>query len=322
MTMEEIMQKRTLGRTGIEIAPVVFGGNVFGWTADEKTSFDLLDRFFEAGFNAIDTADVYSAWVPGNKGGESETIIGDWLQRGSVARDDVVIITKVGSEMAPEKKGLSEKWILQAVEDSLSRLKTDYIDVYLAHWPDENTSYDETIGAFTRLREQGKVRAIGGSNLDAGQLEEALRIAEHTGRARYDVLQPEYNLYTRDGFEGALAELCVEHDIGVIPYFSLAAGFLTGKYKSSDDIRGVAREGAVGKYFDERGERLLKALEIVSKEAGEHPASIALAWLMTRRGVTAPIASASKPEQLQSLFRAPDIELDADALQLLQKAGE
>ncbi|MEO1988349.1 MAG: aldo/keto reductase [Martelella sp.] len=316
------MHRRILGRTDIAIAPVVFGGNVFGWTADEKTSFALLDRFVDAGYNAIDTADVYSKWVDGNQGGESETIIGNWLKRGGVRREDVVIVTKVGSEMAPDKKGLGEAWITEAVEDSLKRLQTDYIDVYLAHWPDENTSYDETIGAFSRLREQGKVRAIGASNLDAEQLGEALKVAEHTGRARYDVLQPEYNLYQRLSFEGALADLCVEHDIGVITYFSLASGFLTGKYKSADDTAGSARGGGIAKYFDERGRRILKALEQVSAETGEHPAAIALAWLMTRRGVTAPIASASKLEQMDSLIRAPQIELSGEHLQILQEAGE
>ena len=316
------MYRRMLGRTGIEIAPVVFGGNVFGWTADEATSFALLDRFTGAGFNAIDTADVYSAWGDGNQGGESETIIGNWLKQGSVSREDVVIITKVGSEMGPGKKGLSEGWIMNAVEDSLRRLQTDYIDVYLAHWPDPETPYDETIGAFTKLREQGKVRAIGASNLNAEQLQEALRVAEQTGRARYDVLQPEYNLHARAGFEGALAELCVEHDIGVITYFSLAAGFLTGKYSSADDASGMARSSAVSRYFDARGIRILDALHRVAEETGETPASIALAWLMTRRGVTAPIASASKPEQMDALLRAPEIDLPQDALQLLQEAGE
>ena len=316
------MHMRRLGRTDIDIAPVVFGGNVFGWTADEQTSFALLDRFVGVGFNAIDTADVYSAWAEGNKGGESETIIGNWLKRGGVKREDVVIITKVGSEMGPGMKGLKEGWIMQAVEDSLQRLRTDYLDVYLAHWPDPETEYEETIAAFTKLREQGKVRAIGASNLDAAQLEEALRVAEHTGRARYDVLQPEYNLYARSGFEGALAELCVEHDIGVITYFSLAAGFLTGKYKSVDDAEGQARGASVAKYFDDRGRRILRALETVSADTGEHPAAIALAWLMTRRGVTAPIASASRLEQMDTLLRAPEIELSHEALQLLQEAGE
>ncbi|WP_174802054.1 aldo/keto reductase [Martelella limonii] len=316
------MHKRILGRTDIAIAPVVFGGNVFGWTADEQTSFALLDRFVDAGFNAIDTADVYSRWVDGNQGGESETIIGKWLKRGGVQREDVVIITKVGSDMGDGQKGLSEQWISRAVEASLKRLQTDYIDVYLAHWPDENTSYDETIGAFTRLREQGKVRAIGASNLDEAQLAEALKVAEHTGRARYDVLQPEYNLYERSSFEGPLADLCVDHDIGVITYFSLASGFLTGKYKSADDAAGTARGGGVAKYFDDRGRRILAALEKVSAETGEAPAAIALAWLMTRRGVTAPIASASRLEQMESLIRAPEVMLSAEHLQLLQEAGE
>ncbi|AJY45737.1 aldo/keto reductase [Martelella endophytica] len=316
------MHKRMLGRTGMEIAPIVFGGNVFGWTADEATSFDLLDRFVGAGFNAIDTADVYSRWIPGNSGGESETIIGDWLQRGGVSRDEVIIVTKVGSDMGDGRKGLKEDWIMQAVEDSLRRLKTDYIDVYLAHRPDPDTPYEETIAAFTKLREQGKVRAIGASNFSAEQLEETLRLAEQTGRARFDVLQPEYNLYARSGFEGALAELCVEHDIGVIPYYSLASGFLTGKYKSAEDTEGAARGGGVAKYFDDRGRRILAALEQVAGETGETPATIALAWLMTRRGVTAPIVSASKPEQMDAMLKAPEVALSAEALEILQEAGE
>lgn len=315
------MHKRILGRTNIAIAPVVFGGNVFGWTADEQTSFALLDRFVGAGFNAIDTADVYSRWVDGNQGGESETIIGNWLKRGGVKREDVVIITKVGSEMGPEQKGLGKAWIAKAVEASLKRLQTDYIDVYLAHWPDENTPYEETLDAFARLREQGKIRAIGASNLNAEQLGEALKVAERTGRASYDVLQPEYNLYERAAFEGALADLCVEQDIGVITYFSLASGFLTGKYKSAGDTQGTARGGGIAKYFDDRGRQVLAALEQVSTDTGAPPATIALAWLMTRRGVTAPIASASRLEQMDSLIKAPDLKLSDAHLQLLQEAG-
>jgi len=221
------MDMRHLGKTGLSIAPIVFGGNVFGWTADEKTSFDILDAFFDAGFNTIDTADVYSAWVPGNKGGDSEEIIGKWLKRGKVSRDKAVIITKVGSDMG-QGKTLKESYILKAVEDSLRRLQTDYIDLYLSHWPDENTPYEETLGAFAKLKQQGKIRAIGCSNLDAAQLQASFDAAEKAGVPRYDVIQPEYNLYERASFEGPLADLCIRQDIGVITYFSLAAGFLSG----------------------------------------------------------------------------------------------
>lgn len=212
------MELRPLGRTGLKIAPLVFGGNVFGWTADEKTSFALLSRFFEAGFNTVDTADVYSSWAPGNSGGESETIIGKWLKSGTVARDKAIIVTKVGSDLGEGRKGLSQKWIMQAVEDSLKRLQTDYIDLYLSHWPDASVPYEETLAAHTKLREQGKVRAIGGSNLDAAQLQSSLDAAAAHGLQRYDVLQPEYNLYDRAGFEGPLADLCRKEEIGVITY--------------------------------------------------------------------------------------------------------
>ncbi|MEK1925887.1 MAG: aldo/keto reductase, partial [Rhizobium giardinii] len=210
------MEKRTLGRTGLSIAPLVFGGNVFGWTADEKTSFQLLGAFFAAGFNAVDTADAYSTWVPGNSGGESETIIGEWLKQSGRSRDEAVIVTKVGSEMGPDRKGLSARWILQAVEDSLRRLQTDHIDVYLSHWPDPETPYEETLRAYESLLQQGKVRHIGASNLNAEQLRAALDVSKQQNLPRYDVLQPEYNLYERSSFEGPLADLCVKEDIGVI----------------------------------------------------------------------------------------------------------
>src|SRR5690606_24723639 len=229
------MTKRALGRTGLSIAPIVFGGNVFGWTADEKTSFDLLDRFFDAGFNTIDTADVYSAWVDGHVGGESEAIIGKWLRRGHVPRDKVIVVTKVGFDNRGHKTGLSPKWIAEAVEASLKRLGTDYIDLYLAHQPDDNTPHEETLAVFDRLKQEGKVRAIGCSNFDAAQLQDALDVAARNNLPRYDVIQPEYNLHTRDKFEGPLAELCIREEIGVISYYALAAGFLTGKYRGKED---------------------------------------------------------------------------------------
>jgi len=314
------MDMRRLGKTGLSIAPIVFGGNVFGWTADEKTSFDILDAFFDAGFNTIDTADVYSAWVPGNKGGDSEEIIGRWLKRGKVSRDKAVIITKVGSDMG-QGKTLKETYILKAVEDSLRRLQTDHIDLYLSHWPDENTPYEETLGAFAKLKQQGKIRAIGCSNLDATQLQASFDAAEKVGVPRYDVIQPEYNLYERASFEGPLADLCVKEDIGVITYFSLAAGFLSGKYRSKADTEGRAREGRVAQYLDDKGMRILAALDKVAAETDAKPAEIALAWLLRKKGVTAPIASATSLSQLDSLTKSATVSLSDEAMALLDKAG-
>ncbi|OJF95014.1 aldo/keto reductase [Pararhizobium antarcticum] len=316
------MEKRTLGRTGLSIAPLVFGGNVFGWTADEKTSFDLLDAFFDAGFNTIDTADVYSSWAPGNSGGESETIVGKWLKRSGRSRDDVVVVTKVGSDMGPGRKGLSARWIIEAVEDSLRRLQTDHIDLYLSHWPDADTPYAETMGAYDRLRAQGKVRSIGCSNLDAAQLRAALDVARAADRPRYDVLQPEYNLYDRSGFEGPLRNLCMAEDIGVITYYSLASGFLTGKYRSHKDLGGSVRGGGVEKYLDGRGMRILGALDEVAADLASKPAEIALAWIMARKGVTAPIASATSLEQLASLTRSAALVLSEEQMQHLSEASD
>lgn len=315
------MEKRALGRTGLSIAPIVFGGNVFGWTADEKTSFALLDAFFEAGFNAIDTADVYSAWVPGHEGGESETIIGKWLKRGSVKREDAVIVTKVGFDNNERKTGLSAKWIAQAVDASLRRLQTDYIDLYLAHKPDTDVPLEETLGAFDKLKREGKVRAIGCSNYDADQLQASLDVAAKSGLPRYDVVQPEYNLYTRDKFEGALADLCVKEEIGVINYYSLAAGFLTGKYRSKADTEGVARSYRVGDYVNTRGLAILGVMDTIAAETGARLADIALAWLLRKDAVTAPIASATSLSQLESFKRAVDLKLTDEMVSLLDKAG-
>lgn len=315
------MELRRLGKTGLSVAPIVFGGNVFGWTADEKTSFNILDAFFDAGFNTVDTADVYSAWVPGNKGGDSEEIIGKWLKQNKVARDKAVIITKVGSEMGPGKKGLKEQYILEAVEASLKRLQTDYIDLYLSHWPDAETPYEETLGAFAKLKQQGKIRAIGCSNLDASQLQASFDAAEKAGLPRYDVIQPEYNLYDRAPFEGPLADLCVKEDIGVITYFSLAAGFLSGKYRSKADTEGKARGGKAAGYLDDKGLKILAALDTVATDTGAKPAEIALAWLLRKKGVTAPIASATSLSQLDSLTKSATLALSDEAMALLDKAG-
>ncbi|MDK1384014.1 aldo/keto reductase [Sinorhizobium sp. 8-89] len=308
------MEKRRLGRSGLSIAPLVFGGNVFGWTADEKTSFALLDAFFEAGFNAVDTADVYSSWAPGNKGGESETIIGKWLKQSAHARDEAVIVTKVGSELGPDRKGLSRRWIMQAVEDSLRRLQTDHIDLYLSHWPDPETPYEETLAAYDMLLAEGKVRAIGASNLDAAQLRDALDVSATKGLPRYDVLQPEYNLYDRASYDGPLRDLSIAEDIGVITYFSLARGFLSGKYRSHKDLEGSARGGGVEKYLDGRGMRILGVLDEIAEETGAKQTEIALAWIIAREGVTAPIASATNLDQLASLVKSAELKLSEEAI--------
>lgn len=315
------MQKRALGRTGLSIAPVVFGGNVFGWTADEKTSFDLLDRFFDAGFNTIDTADVYSAWVDGHKGGESETIIGKWLKRGSFARDKAIIVTKVGFDNDGTKTGLSAKWIEQAVEGSLKRLGTDYIDLYLAHKPDIEVPIEETLEAFSRLKDQGKIRAIGCSNYEASELQASLDAAARDGLPRFDVLQPEYNLYTRERFEGPIRDLCLAEDIGVISYYALAAGFLTGKYRAKADTEGAARSYRVGDYLDTRGLAILGALDQVAAETGTSPATVAIAWVAARPGITAPIASATSLGQLESLIAAGQLVLTDAQLAHLNDVG-
>ncbi|WP_324762724.1 aldo/keto reductase [Sinorhizobium meliloti] len=316
------MKMRRLGRTGLSIAPLVFGGNVFGWTADEKTSFSLLDAFFDAGFNAVDTADVYSSWAPGNRGGESETIIGKWLKQTGRSRDSAVIVTKVGSDLGPDRKGLSRRWIMQAVEESLKRLQTDYIDLYLSHWPDPDTPYEETLAAYDTLLSQGKLRAIGASNLDAQQMRDALDVAAAKGLPRYDVLQPEYNLYDRASYDGPLRNLCIAEEIGVITYFSLARGFLSGKYRSHKDLEGSARGGGVEKYLDGRGMRILGVLDEIAEETGAKQAEIALAWIIARDGVTAPIASATNADQLASLVRSAELTLPEEAIRRLNEVSE
>ncbi|HLF12560.1 MAG TPA: aldo/keto reductase [Gammaproteobacteria bacterium] len=315
------MDKRPLGNTGISIAPLVLGGNVFGWTADEHTSFAILDRFLDAGLNAIDTADSYSQWVPGHRGGESETIIGKWLKKSPRRRDKAVIITKVGMELGPDKKGLSAKRIAQAADDSLRRLQTDHIDLYLSHYPDAATPVEETLLAYEHLMQQGKVKAIGCSNFDAAQLREALDVAAAKGLPRYEVLEPEYNLYARGKYEGALRDLCIAEGLGVIPYFGLASGFLTGKYRSKADLGKSVRGQRIEKYLDARGMRILGALDAVAIAHDAQPAEVALAWLIAREGVTAPIASATTLEQLESLIRATQLALTEADIGLLDAAG-
>lgn len=314
------MEKRRLGRTDLHIAPLVFGGNVFGWTADEKTSFDLLDRFTGAGFDTIDTADVYSSWAPGNSGGESETIIGKWMKaRGN--RDKVVVVTKVGSDLGEGRKGLAAAYIEKAVDASLKRLQTDVIDLYLSHWPDASVPYDETLGAYQRLIAKGKIRYAGASNLDAAQLREALDVAKAKGLPRYEVLQPGYNLYDRSEFEGPLRDLTTAEEIGVITYFSLAKGFLSGKYRSEADLGQSARGEGVKRYLNERGWRIVAALEAVAARHKAKPAEIALAWLISRPGVTAPIASATSLPQVESLVRSASIVLSSADIEELDKAS-
>lgn len=314
------MKMRALGRTGIQIAPLVLGGNVFGWTADEKTSFAVLDSFAEAGCNAVDTADVYSSWAPGNKGGESETIIGKWMKARS-NRNRMVVITKVGSDMGGGRKGLGAAYIEKAVDASLQRLGIETIDLYLSHWPDAETPYTETLGAYEKLLRKGKVRAVGASNLDANQLREALTTARERKLPRYAVLQPEYNLYDRSGFEGALQDLCIKEEIGVITYFGLAKGFLTGKYREKSDLAQSQRGEDVADYMNPRGMQILEALDQVAKRHNARPAEVALAWVMAQPGVTAPIASATSVEQVRSLVRAASLNLEVADLALLSGTG-
>jgi aryl-alcohol dehydrogenase-like predicted oxidoreductase len=314
------MQKRKLGKSGLEIAPLMFGGNVFGWTADEAMSFELLDGFVGAGLNAIDTADVYSKWVPGHKGGESETVIGNWLKaRGG--RDKVVIATKVGLEMPGVGQGLRKGYILQRVEDSLKRLQTDYIDLYQSHTDDKDAPLDETLAAYDQLMKQGKVRAIGASNYDAPRLAEALDVSAANKLPRYETLQPHYNLYERADYERALEPLVLKQGIGVIPYYSLASGFLTGKYRSEADFKKSPRGGGAKKMLNERGLRILKGLDDVSARLKANPAQVALAWLIARPSITAPIASATNLEQLKDLIAATRLKLDADAIKVLDAAS-
>lgn len=314
------MKKRRLGNSQLEVAPLAFGGNVFGWTVDEATAFALLDRFVDAGCNLIDTADVYSRWVPGHAGGESETIVGKWLKR-SGKRAQVVLATKVGMDMGPGKKGLSKAYIVQAVEDSLRRLQTDYLDLYQSHTDDAGTPLDETLEAYARLIKLGKVRVIGASNYSAERLQQAARVANQYGYPSYQCLQPEYNLYRRAAFEDTLEPVCVVHGMGVITYYSLAGGFLTGKYRSQQDLSKSVRGGSVGKYLNERGFRILAELDATATQFNATPAQIALAWLMARPSVTASIASATTIAQLDELIAATHITLDPASITRLNLAS-
>ena len=314
------MQLRRLGHTDLSIAPMVLGGNVFGWTADKAVSFAVLDRFAAAGLNAVDTADSYSTWVPGHHGGESETIIGEWMKaRGNRSR--MIVVTKVGSPMGKGKEGLSAHYIEEAVEASLRRLQTDVIDLYLSHWPDMATPFSETLGAYQRLIEKGKIRWCGASNLTVALLEAAIAAAKAHGLPRYEVLQPEYNLVDRAEFEGGLADICRREEIGVITYFSLAKGFLSGKYRSEADLTKSARGSGVKDYLNPRGFRILAALDAVAARHNAKPAEVALAWVIARPGVTAPIASATSVEQVESLVRATELALSEADIAALDEAS-
>ncbi|HSZ18594.1 MAG TPA: aldo/keto reductase [Candidatus Acidoferrum sp.] len=314
------MEKRKLGKTGLEIAPLVFGGNVFGWTVDQTTSFKLLDAFAAAGFNSVDTADAYSRWVSGHKGGESEIIIGEWMKR-SGNRNKVIVATKVGMDMGLLKKGLSKSHILRSAEDSLRRLKTDYIDLYQSHIDDSDTPLEETLGAYAELIKQGKVRAIGASNHKAERLVAALEISRKSGLPEYQTLQPNYSLIERAEYESNLEPVCVKEGLGVINYFPLAGGFLSGKYRSEKDAAGKPRARNVTKYLNERGFRIVEALVQVAKKYNATPARISLAWLLARPSITAPIVSATNLEQLKDLISFVDLALDQDSIEFLNQAS-
>lgn len=313
------MELRRLGKSDLKVAPLVLGGNVFGWTADEATSFKLLDAFVAGGFNMVDTADVYSRWAPAG-GGASETVIGKWLAQGG-KRDKIVLATKLGSEMGEGMKGLSAKYMVEAVEASLKRLQTDYIDLYQSHRDDPDTPQEETAEAFDRLVKAGKVRAIGSSNFTPERLKSALEVSESKGLARYNSEQPLYNLYARQGFESGLQQVCIDNEVGVIPYYGLASGFLTGKYRTEADLSKSPRGQGVKRMMDARGMRILAALDEVSAAHAASQAQVALAWVMAQPGLTGPIASATSLEQLDELMGSARLTLTAGDLAALEKAS-
>ena len=313
------MEMRRLGKSDLKVAPLVLGGNVFGWTADEATSFAILDAFVDGGFNLVDTADVYARWTPAG-GGASETVIGKWLAQGG-KRDKVVLATKFGAEMGEGMKGLSAKYMVKAVEASLKRLQTDHIDLYQSHRDDPETSQEETAEAFDRLVKAGKVRVIGSSNFTPERLKSALEVSQAKGLARYNSEQPQYNLYDRAGFEAGLQQVCIENEVGVIPYYGLASGFLTGKYRTEADLDKSPRGRGVKRMMDERGMRILAALDQVSAAKGASPAQVALAWVMAQPGLTGPIASATSVGQLEELMGSARLALSAEDLSALDAAS-
>ena len=315
------MQLRKLGRSDVQVAPLCLGGNVFGWTATEAASFAVLDALVDEGLNFVDTADVYSAWVPGHRGGESETVIGNWLKRRQ-RRDDVVIATKVGMQMAPDRKGLSAAHITRSLEDSLRRLQTDHIDLYFSHCDDSTVPLEETLGTYQKLIGAGKIRAIGASNYTAARLAQALEVSRKSALPRYEVLQPHYNLYARSEYESELEPLCLKEQLGVVTYFALASGFLTGKYRTAADAAKSKRgKGVVEKFLNVRGFKILAGLDDVAKRHRSSPASVALAWQIARPSVTAPIASATTVEQLKQLAAATRLTLDAADIEQLNAAS-
>ncbi|HTC64715.1 MAG TPA: aldo/keto reductase [Candidatus Saccharimonadales bacterium] len=314
------MKMRKLGRTGMEISPLIFGGNIFGWTVDQPKSFQLLDAFTDAGFNAIDTADTYSRWAPGHTGGESERIIGEWLKRNG-NRKKVIVATKVGMDMGELGKGLSKSHILRSAETSMKRLQTDYIDLYQSHADDLNTPFEETLGAYAELIKQGKVRAIGASNHNAERLAAALETSRKMSLPSYQTLQPNYSLVERAEYENNLQPLCEKEGLGVISYFPLAAGFLTGKYRSEKDVEGKPRARNVSKYLNERGFKILAALGQVAKKYSATPARVSLAWVQSRPGITAPIVSATNLDQLKDLIASVELVLDSESIALLNQAS-
>jgi aryl-alcohol dehydrogenase-like predicted oxidoreductase len=315
------MRKRALGRSGLTVPPVIFGGNVFGWTVDRNTGFRLLDAMVDAGLNVIDSADMYSAWAPGHTGGESETMIGEWLRARPGRRGDVVVLTKCGMEMPGQGKGLSPAWINRAADASLRRLGVERIDFYQAHKDDETVPLEDTLGAFAKLMDEGKVRAIGASNYTAPRLKAALEASARNGLPRFESLQPLHNLLER-GIEADLLPLCREEGLGVIPYSALASGFLTGKYRSESDL-GKSPRGprSAAKYLNERGTRVLAALDETAARLGATPAQVALAWQAAKPGITASIASATSEEQLEGLMKAASLELDQEATEALDAAS-
>lgn len=314
------MDKRKLGNTDLLVSPIAFGGNVFGWTLDEKKSFEILDGFVDAGFNFIDTADVYSRWVPGNTGGESEKIIGNWMKTRN-NRNKIILTTKVGSDMGSGKKSLSKKHILAAVDASLLRLQTDFVDLYQSHYEDQETPIQETLEAYDQLIRAGKIRWIGASNYSPEGLKEAIATSQRLSLPKYQTLQPEYNLYKREGFEKELEQICSDNQLGVISYYALASGFLTGKYRSEADLGKSARGGGVKAFMNEKGFKILKALDNVSEQYNSSPASVALAWLIARPSITAPIASVTSLNQLEDLTKAASLRLDNEDLSILDEAS-
>ena len=314
------MEKRQLGDSDLYFNPIIFGGNVFGWTIDEKKSFEILNQFVDANFNAIDTADVYSRWADGNSGGESETIIGKWMKQ-KKNRDSIILMTKVGSDMGNNKKGLKKDYIIKAAEDSLKRLQTDYIDLYQTHFDDESTPVQETLEAYSQLKKDGKIRFIGASNMSLDRLKESLQVSFDNSLPIYQSLQPHYNLFTRDKFEQGFEPIALGHKLGVITYYSLESGFLTGKYRSKEDLSKSARGGKMDSFFTDRGFKILEALDQVAASYRTTQASVALAWLIQRPSVTAPIVSATSIKQLESIIQSPKLDLDANALGLLTSAS-